>query len=69
MKSAEEGKLAGKSKQVSISFGGLGGVLMLALLLLIAWWLIGGILSITVGQLLLYAGLLAIGYAIGRGRL
>lgn len=58
-----------KSKQISISFGGLGGVLMLALLLVIAWWLIGGLLSITIGQLLLYGGLLAIGYAIGRSRL
>jgi hypothetical protein len=49
-----------------ISGLGLAGVVLGILVLWIAWSLIGGLLSITLGQLLLWGGIFAGGIVVGR---
>ncbi len=49
----------GAAIQSLVAFG------ILLLFIVIAWWFIGGILSITLGDLLIYAIMFFIGYAVG----
>jgi ABC-type transport system involved in multi-copper enzyme maturation permease subunit len=44
------------------------GFILLLLFIMLAWWMIGGILSITLGDLLIYAIMFGIGYAIGSNK-
>lgn len=52
----------GAAIQSLVAFG------ILLLFIVIAWWMIGGILSITLGDLLIYAIIFCIGYAIGASK-
>ena len=47
---------------------GIGGLIVLAIVIVVAWWLLGAILSMTVGHLVLLIAAGGVGYAIGRGR-
>jgi ABC-type transport system involved in multi-copper enzyme maturation permease subunit len=47
---------------------GLFGFILLLLFIMLTWWMIGGILSITLGDLLIYAIMFGIGYAIGSNK-
>lgn len=52
--------------QVSVRFGGLIGLLLLALLIFVVWWFFSSLFSLTVGQLLLYAVVGLVCFAAGR---
>ena len=51
-----------------IDLHGLGGLIALAVVIVLAWWLLGALLSMSVGHLLLLFAAGLVGYAIGRGR-
>jgi hypothetical protein len=55
-------------RNVHIKLNDLGGLLILAVVIVLAWWLLGTLLSMSVGHLLLLIAAGGVGYAIGRGR-
>jgi branched-subunit amino acid transport protein AzlD len=44
----------------------LGGLLVLAVLILLAWWFLTALLSVTLGQLLVLAAVGFVGFWLGR---
>lgn len=53
-------------KRVSVEFGGLIGLLVLAAILAVVWWMFSALLSVTLGQLLILAAVGVIGFVIGK---
>jgi hypothetical protein len=53
-------------RRLRVDFGAVAGLLVLAGVLLLTWWFLSALLSTTLGQLLTYAAIGLIGYAIGR---
>jgi branched-subunit amino acid transport protein AzlD len=51
-----------------IDIHGIGGLIVLAIVIVLAWWLLGAILSMTLGHLLLLIASGFVGYVIGRKR-
>jgi hypothetical protein len=69
--SREVGKQEGPKMKIGnlrIDIHGIGGLIILAVVIVVAWWVLGAILSMTVGHLLLLIAAGGIGYVIGRGR-
>ncbi len=52
----------------SFDFADVVGLLFLAGILLLVWWFLSALLSTSLGQLLIYAAIGLLGYAIGRSR-
>jgi hypothetical protein len=55
-------------RKLGLDSGDVAGLLVLAGILLLTWWFLSALLSSTLGQLLIYAAIGLIGYAIGRSR-
>ena len=52
----------GAAIQSLVAFG------ILLLFIVIAWWMIGGLLSITLGDILIYGIMFCVGYAVGASK-